>query len=408
MANRAVDSSRIVIADGAAPAALLRRRRRGAALRPRRRAPAHRPARGEPAAAPPGGRARRDARRPLDAPRGADGGRAALPARGARDARRGPAGEGRGRRAGGAGRDTAPRHERRAGRPAAAAARRAARPRAGADGRARPPARGRAPAPGRRGHARRGPHPRGRVARRPAARAGVDRRARARAARRAPARRGRRGRRGPARGAARVPVRLPERAANPPLVDLVVAACRAAGFEPRIAPAMGDQEMLAAIAAGPPTWTAYYAVQAEGLAAAAPGVVFRAPEPALAMPTLLAMPREPGPRAALLDALLHACRRSRRIGRPCRSRATTCPLELLTVGPGRHVWPRWPSGGRQGRGRGARVSRTTACPGSSPSATSCAPWPTAWDDATRVSRPHDREPRDARRRRPPPSTPRSS
>ena len=105
-----------------------------------------------------------------------------------------------------------------------------------------------------------------------------------------------------------VPVRLPERAANPPLVDLVVAACRAAGFEPRIAPAMGDQEMLAAIAAGPPTWTAYYAVQAEGLAAAAPGVVFRAPEPALAMPTLLAMPREPGPRAALLDALLHACR----------------------------------------------------------------------------------------------------
>jgi hypothetical protein len=49
-------------------------------------------------------------------------------------------------------------------------------------------------------------------------------------------------------------------------------------------------------------------VQAEGLAAAAPGVAFRAPEPALAMPTLLAMPREPGPRAAMLDALLHACR----------------------------------------------------------------------------------------------------
>jgi DNA-binding transcriptional LysR family regulator len=105
-----------------------------------------------------------------------------------------------------------------------------------------------------------------------------------------------------------LPVRLPERAANPPLVDLVVAACRAAGFEPRIAPAMGDQEMLAAIAAGPPTWTVYYALQAEGLAAAAPGVAFRAPQPALAMPTLLAMPLEPGPRAAVLDALLHACR----------------------------------------------------------------------------------------------------
>ena len=105
-----------------------------------------------------------------------------------------------------------------------------------------------------------------------------------------------------------LPVRLPERAANPPLVDLLVAACRAAGFEPRIAPAMGDQEMLAAIAAGPPTWTVYYAAQAEGLAAAAPGVAFRAPDPALAMPTLLAMPREPGPRAAMLDVLLHACR----------------------------------------------------------------------------------------------------
>jgi hypothetical protein len=66
--------------------------------------------------------------------------------------------------------------------------------------------------------------------------------------------------------------------------------------------------MLAAIAAGPPTWTVYYALRAEGLAAAAPGVAFRAPQPALAMPTLLAMPRDPGPRAAVLDALLHACR----------------------------------------------------------------------------------------------------
>jgi hypothetical protein len=57
----------------------------------------------------------------------------------------------------------------------------------------------------------------------------------------------------------RLPLRLPERAANPPLVDLVVGACRAAGFEPRLAAAMNDQDMLAAIAAGPPTWTVYYA-----------------------------------------------------------------------------------------------------------------------------------------------------
>jgi hypothetical protein len=39
----------------------------------------------------------------------------------------------------------------------------------------------------------------------------------------------------------------------------VVGACRAAGFEPRLAAAMNDQDMLAAIAAGPQTWTVYYA-----------------------------------------------------------------------------------------------------------------------------------------------------
>jgi len=100
-------------------------------------------------------------------------------------------------------------------------------------------------------------------------------------------------------------VRLPERDANPPLVDLVTAACRAAGFEPRLAPAMNDQDMLAAIAAGPPTWTVYYAAQAEALATPG-GVAFRTlAGPPLRMPKVLAVPTgRLGPAAA---ALLAAC-----------------------------------------------------------------------------------------------------
>jgi DNA-binding transcriptional LysR family regulator len=99
---------------------------------------------------------------------------------------------------------------------------------------------------------------------------------------------------------AELPLRLPARDANPPLVDLVLGACRAAGFEPRRAPALDEQDMLAAIAAGPPTWTVYYAAQAELVAAA--GVAFRPSEPALALPTLLALPA-----GRSHDALLAAC-----------------------------------------------------------------------------------------------------
>jgi DNA-binding transcriptional LysR family regulator len=102
-----------------------------------------------------------------------------------------------------------------------------------------------------------------------------------------------------------LPLRLPGRDANPPLVDLLIAACREAGFEPRLAPAMNDQDMLAAIAAGSPTWTVYYASQAQLLHAT--GVAFRAvDEPPLRMPTQLAMLPEPSRPA--LDALLATCR----------------------------------------------------------------------------------------------------
>jgi len=98
---------------------------------------------------------------------------------------------------------------------------------------------------------------------------------------------------------AALPLRLPARETNPPLADLVLDACRDAGFEPRRAPALEEQDMLAALAGGPPTWTVYYAAQAELVAA--PGVAFRPPEPALSMPTFLAL--RPG-----VDDLLAACR----------------------------------------------------------------------------------------------------
>jgi DNA-binding transcriptional LysR family regulator len=104
-----------------------------------------------------------------------------------------------------------------------------------------------------------------------------------------------------------LPLRLPARDANPPLFDLIVGACRAAGFEPRLAPAMNDQDMLAAIAAGPPTWTVYYAAQAAVLADTTGGVAFRTPtEPPLEMPTLLATAAAGA--APALDALRAACR----------------------------------------------------------------------------------------------------
>ena len=106
---------------------------------------------------------------------------------------------------------------------------------------------------------------------------------------------------------AALPLRMVAREINPPLVDLLLAACRSAGFEPRQRPATGsDQDKLAAIGAGPATWTVYYAAQAEMLSAQAAGVAFVTIDPPLRMPTSLALPaaRE----SSTLQALLEACR----------------------------------------------------------------------------------------------------
>jgi DNA-binding transcriptional LysR family regulator len=109
-----------------------------------------------------------------------------------------------------------------------------------------------------------------------------------------------------------LPLRLAARSRNPALHDLVTGCCREAGFEPVFGPEFtSDQDTLATIGFGKPSWTVYYAVQARQMSA--PGVEFRPlrrPEPV--MRTYLAVRPDP-PRAevrALIDAChAHAARR---------------------------------------------------------------------------------------------------
>lgn len=64
------------------------------------------------------------------------------------------------------------------------------------------------------------------------------------------------------------PLYLTARRNNPPLVDLVVGACRDAGFEPAPGPPHSSlQDTLAALGAGAPGWTVVYAAHAAQLAA---------------------------------------------------------------------------------------------------------------------------------------------
>jgi len=104
---------------------------------------------------------------------------------------------------------------------------------------------------------------------------------------------------------AELPLRITPRDNNPHLVDTVLEACRAAGFEPRMGPAFtNDQDTLAAIAIGKPSWTVYYASQAT--VQPAPRIAFRPfTDPAPAIRTYLAV--RPGPPTPRLTALLDAC-----------------------------------------------------------------------------------------------------
>ncbi len=100
-------------------------------------------------------------------------------------------------------------------------------------------------------------------------------------------------------------LRIAPREANPQLVELVIRACQAAGFEPIMGPAFTtDQDTLAAIGTGAPSWTVFYAAQAE--ITPTTRTVFRPfAEPVPTMPTLLAV--RPSTPAYRLADLIRAC-----------------------------------------------------------------------------------------------------
>jgi DNA-binding transcriptional LysR family regulator len=104
---------------------------------------------------------------------------------------------------------------------------------------------------------------------------------------------------------AALPLRLTMRRNHPSLVDLVIGACRAAGFEPVMSPPSGLlADNLAAIGVGPAMWTVVYASQARQLHT--PRVAFRPfSPPGLSIKTFLAVRRARPP--ALLELLLDAC-----------------------------------------------------------------------------------------------------
>jgi DNA-binding transcriptional LysR family regulator len=108
---------------------------------------------------------------------------------------------------------------------------------------------------------------------------------------------------------AALPLSLTERANNPPLVDLVVGACRDAGFEPVPGPSRATlQDILASFGAGTAGWTVLYAAHARQLATGSVRFLpVRAAAGALSMTTSVAVRRE----AAATDrlkALFGACR----------------------------------------------------------------------------------------------------
>ncbi|TQK95693.1 DNA-binding transcriptional LysR family regulator [Streptomyces puniciscabiei] len=101
-----------------------------------------------------------------------------------------------------------------------------------------------------------------------------------------------------------LPLALTPRRNNPTLVDLVVGACHAAGFEPVPGPAGGTLHDTLATIGARPLWTVVYASHARVLATPRVAYVpFRAP--GLALATGLAVPAaDPSPH---LEKLLLAC-----------------------------------------------------------------------------------------------------
>jgi DNA-binding transcriptional LysR family regulator len=101
-----------------------------------------------------------------------------------------------------------------------------------------------------------------------------------------------------------LPLRIARRRDNPPLVDLVLAACADAGFEPVLGPANDRlEDTLAEIGTGPPCWTVVYEAHARIIHSSR--LAFRPLRPALYLPTLLAVPASATSRS--LAPLLRAC-----------------------------------------------------------------------------------------------------
>jgi DNA-binding transcriptional LysR family regulator len=73
-----------------------------------------------------------------------------------------------------------------------------------------------------------------------------------------------------------LPARLPSRGENPALAAAIDRGCQRAGVSVRRIPGGTDDDMLALIGSGAPSWTVFYPVKARTLARAAPrGVAFR-------------------------------------------------------------------------------------------------------------------------------------
>lgn len=101
-----------------------------------------------------------------------------------------------------------------------------------------------------------------------------------------------------------LPLRIVSRRLNPPLVDLVLDACAAAGFTPTLGGHPDKlEDLIAAVASGPASWTVIYEPQARTLRQ--PLVVFLPTEPTLTMPTALAVREDATSRQ--VAPLLRAC-----------------------------------------------------------------------------------------------------
>ena len=108
----------------------------------------------------------------------------------------------------------------------------------------------------------------------------------------------------PLRELAGPPLRIVGRRATPPLVDLVLGACADAGFTPTLADhPEAVEDVLAAVASGPPSWSVLYEPHARMLNL--DRVVFRPSDPPLGLMTALAVPE--AATTATLAPLLRAC-----------------------------------------------------------------------------------------------------